>query len=94
MAYSEIQPEQAPASPGVKVETIPGQTDSVGGTGPDMSKFYGTAIGMGDKCIPSGQVPDTGDYADDEVSKPTGPLFDGPQAWPSSQLHSGVDAEK
>ena len=94
MPYDEKQPDQSPPSPGVKVSAIPGATADFGATGPSLDKFYTESIGRGDACIPAGQVPDVGDYVDDDVSRPDGPLFDGPQAYPSAKLHSGVDAEK
>jgi len=94
MTYEQKRPDQNPPSPGVKVPEIESQSASVGSTGPDLSKFYSAPIGRGDACIPVGQTPDVGDYIDDDVSRADGPLFDGPQAYPSSKLHSGVDAEK
>ncbi len=89
MAYSEKPTSETPASPGVKVPAIPSATESAG---PDTEKFYHEDIGMGQECVK--QNPDVGDYIDDDVSRPDGPLFDGPQAYPSAQLHSGADSEK
>lgn len=89
MAYTENVPEQSPPSPGVKIDKISGQSD---GVGPDTEKFYHKDIGVGAECITP--TPDVGDYEDDDVSRPDGPLFDGPQAYPSAKLHSGVDSEK
>lgn len=56
---------------------------------PDLSenvkKFYETQIGVGDECIE--QDPDVGDYPDGDVSRPAGPLFEGPQGHSSAKLH-------
>lgn len=92
MAYDVKKPDQNPPSEGVKVAQIPGQTEGFGPTGPSLEKFYTQSIGRGDECITP--VPEVGDYVDDDVSRPDGPLFDGPQAYPSAQLHSGIEAEK
>lgn len=84
--YSVVKPAQSaeldPKSSGVKVDPIDSTPE-----GPNTDIFYKAHIGRGDQCIPNGQVPDVGDYQDDDVSHPQGPLFDGPQASPSSQLN-------
>jgi hypothetical protein len=82
--YKVVKPaqsDQIPA-PGVKVDSIDPTPE-----GPNTDIFYKAHIGRGDSCIPVGQVPDVGDYQDDDVSHPQGPLFDGPQATPSSGLN-------
>jgi hypothetical protein len=54
----------------------------------DFSKFYDGHIGRGEGAIT--QKPEVGDYTDDDVSKPDGVLFRGPQAASSAELH-GLD---
>lgn len=58
--------------------------------GANQEQFYSKDIGRGDECIT--EKPDVGDYGDDDVSRPDGQLFAGPQAWSSDKLH-GSDEE-